>query len=165
MNFEERWVKIEEFPNYAVSDYGRVMNCMTGRILAQSYKSTGYLRVGLRINNVCKMVRVHRLVAKAFIYTNSYSLDINHIDGNKLNNWVENLEWCTPTENAAHAVRLGLITPPILCKPVRCVETDEFFPSVTEAAKYFNLHQSTVSQNILGHIKRTRQGYSFELVD
>ncbi len=67
MNFAERWVEIEEFSNYAVSDYGRVMNIRTGRILVQSINNNGYLWVTF-YNNQGKFTKtVHRIVSEAFL--------------------------------------------------------------------------------------------------
>ena len=72
----------------------------------------GYYTIGLRTNdNVKKFFRVHRLVATMFI-DNPLNKDIvNHIDGNKLNNNINNLEWVTPAENTQHAVNTGLMLP------------------------------------------------------
>ena len=71
----------------------------------------GYARVSLWKNGKGKHFLVHRLVAEAFI-PNPDSLDmVNHIDGNKLNNRVENLEWCNLSQNIHHAYRTGLIHP------------------------------------------------------
>jgi hypothetical protein len=81
-----------------------------GRILNPDC-ATGYNRVYLQVNGkVCREL-VHRLVAMAFLPTVASGRHVNHMDGNKLNNRVDNLEWATPRENTRHAWRTGLCTP------------------------------------------------------
>lgn len=72
--------------------------------------SNGYYSVTLN-NKGKKRFTVHRLVALAFIENPSNKDEVNHIDGNKLNNCYKNLEWCTKSENTLHAYRTGLMTP------------------------------------------------------
>lgn len=73
--------------------------------------TTGYLNVALQNKTLRKREKIHRLVAAAFIGPPG-KLDVNHIDGNKLNNRLENLEYVTRSENLKHAFRLGLATTP-----------------------------------------------------
>ena len=102
---EEQWKKViidnrETF--YSVSNYGRVRNDSTGQELTGTIANNGYKMVHFhsRIDKVCS---VHRLVMKAFKpCENMDDLQINHIDGNKLNNHISNLEWCTALENMRH---------------------------------------------------------------
>ena len=96
--------------NYSVSQLGEVRNDKTNKILSQRIQQ-GYRHVGLTINGKAKSCRVHRLVAQAFIPNPENKPYVNHIDGNRSNNNIENLEWCTPKENTQHAVRTGLMTP------------------------------------------------------
>lgn len=110
----EIWKSIPSFENkYEVSNLGRVKTLINKRIdkngiiyskkpkiLKQSFTSTGYLQVTLQH----KKYKVHRLVAMAFIPKQLNKNIINHKDFNRLNNKVENLEWCTPKENVEHAV-------------------------------------------------------------
>ena len=70
----------------------------------------GYLSVELWCNYKRKVKKIHRLVAETFIKNPFFKKEINHKDGNKKNNCVENLEWCTRSENMSHAYRTGLRT-------------------------------------------------------
>lgn len=84
---------------------------MTARIMPQTIQRTGYYAVMLWLGNKSKCAKVHRLVAEAFIPNPDNLPCINHKDGDKLNNQVTNLEWCTYQENMQHAVRTGLTHP------------------------------------------------------
>lgn len=110
----EKWKQI---PNtkYSVSSYGNVKRI-------ELYKSSnkdghikpcmgvrGYMLVVLSTNNVRKTTMVHTLVSKLFLGPKPSGLEINHIDGNKLNNHVDNLEYVTKSQNVKHAIKLGLI--------------------------------------------------------
>lgn len=81
-----------------------------GKLLKLSKNSLGYLVVGLTRNSKTLNVKVHRLVGEAFINKVKNKNFINHIDGNKTNNKVSNLEWCNASENSKHAFNLGLST-------------------------------------------------------
>lgn len=105
----ERFVTIAEFPNYAVSNYGRVKNITTNKIKVQSFNQ-GYLVTGLIDNNKkVKSVRIHRFVAMAFITNlNKDKIEVNHINGIKTDNSSNNLEWMTRSENASHIYHSGI---------------------------------------------------------
>jgi hypothetical protein len=98
---EENWLQITDFTNYSVSDLGRVRNDTTGKMMKLCIKS-GYYHVGLTNNISKKTFKVHRLVAIAFIPNPENKLEVNHIDKNKLNNNLYNLEWNTRRENNIH---------------------------------------------------------------
>lgn len=94
---------------YTIDDYiitkdGKVINRHNGHISIPQKNSKGYLRVN--IGHTLKLV--HRLVAEKYIPNPENKPQVNHIDGNKSNNSVENLEWCTNMENRKHAIENGL---------------------------------------------------------
>lgn len=103
----EIFKKLDINTNYSVSNYGRVRNDVNGKFLSLR-DLTGYKRVSIYVNGVPTDLRVHRLVAAAFIPNPENKPQVNHIDGNKSNNYVGNLEWCTNGENQKHAYKLGL---------------------------------------------------------
>lgn len=113
---KEIWAKVKEDPRYEVSNLGRVRNSETGRVLKQMLNQEhGYLRV-----NICGGHRyVHRLVADAFYDGEHKNMDVNHIDGNKANNALSNLEYCTRKDNIRHAFINGLKYPTVV-RVVRC---------------------------------------------
>lgn len=104
----EIWKPI--LPGYEVSSLGRVKSYQTGepQILISRLNGSGYLHVSLKIGNKWCLRRVHRLVANAFIPNIESKPEINHINGIKTDNRVENLEWCTRSENMIHAFKTGL---------------------------------------------------------
>ncbi len=106
----EEWKCIEEFPDYQISNLGRVKSLKLGRnnVLKARKNGSGYLFV-LLYGYKKKNSSIHRLVLKAFKPIDHPELfQCNHIDGNKENNHINNLEWCTYSENEKHAYRIGL---------------------------------------------------------
>lgn len=111
---QEEWREITDM-GYEVSNCGNVrrsipgVNTKIGRIKKPSLSSNGYLIVGLFKGGKRKNVLVHRAVAEAFIGHISEGREINHRDGNKLNNCLENLEIVSKSRNFHHAMEIGLI--------------------------------------------------------
>jgi hypothetical protein len=117
---QEVWKDIPGYEgHYQVSTYGKVrsMNYMghqgVVRELKQQHTYDGYCRVSLMMNGRKKCITTHILVAKTFIQNPKNKPQVNHIDGNKDNNSVNNLEWVTPEENIQHSIKTGLRHPEI----------------------------------------------------
>lgn len=108
----EEWRIVKNYPNYAVSDFGRVKRLTTitngkaGRILKTTLQ-IGYPRLVLCNENGNKSIFVHRLVADAFIVVVDGKPEVNHIDGDRSNPKLENLEWCSRQENTRHSYKSG----------------------------------------------------------
>lgn len=116
---KEEWKDIKGYEGlYQISNTGNVKSLerridgkkchrkLEEKILKPIETDRGYLRVKLSRDNKVSKVRIHRLVAEAFI--EKPELEVNHIDGNKKNNCIENLEWVTSKENKQHAKSIGL---------------------------------------------------------
>lgn len=103
LTIERRWARIERYPWYEVSDRGDVRNIRTNKILGRRVDKDGYRLVQLYDNGRGLNHKVHRLVAEAFIARDPERDQVNHINGNKEDNRVENLYWCTRSENTRHA--------------------------------------------------------------
>ena len=159
----ERWRPVKDFSTYEVSDEGRVRNVKTGRVMKTSNSNYGYEQVCLRKNKQQHTKKVHRLVADAFYEGDHEGLDVNHIDGDKLNNNLSNLEFCTRKENINHAFRTGLKQPSRM-KKVRVIETGIVYESIRECARQIGVDQSMICQCLTGR-QKTTHGYSFERVE
>lgn len=113
MKEKEEWKDVVGFENYfMVSNYGSIYSKRTDKILKPTITATGYLTICTKIGgrlgiNITK--RVHRLVAEAFIPAIKDKIYVNHIDGDKKNNYYKNLEWVTASENSQHAHDNGMI--------------------------------------------------------
>ena len=106
----EIWKPIKNWEDkYEVSNKGRIKNSTTGKILKGDKNNCGYCRISFYDKSRKERVFIHRLVLMTFSpVDNMENLQVNHIDGNKENNSLENLEWVTQIENEMHAIKLGL---------------------------------------------------------
>lgn len=103
------------YEKYEISNTGILRNSRSKKKYKTVVSKTGYesVCVSLGSRNSKRLFKIHRCVAETFLPRNDIKTYINHIDGNKLNNNVANLEWCTLKENAMHAIKLGLLKPRI----------------------------------------------------
>ena len=151
------------FDNYVVSNKGIVINTETNEIKAQFLDKKGYPYVTLCKNGKLKSIKVHRLVAMAFIDNTENKPEINHINGIKTDNRVENLEWCTSKENSVHKTEVlgkGNI------RPVRCVETGIIYRSGLYASKLCKTSSGAISNSCNDKSRqKTAGGYHWEHID
>ena len=165
---------IKDFPDYYITDTGDVYSRTTGRFIKMklSLAKSGYLRVQVCRNHKKYIKLVHRLVAETFIPNPENKCEVNHIDGNKQNNNVENLEWVTRSENILHAYK-------VLGKKPNCPNTNKLgkestravivqqikdnkviaeFYGVREASRITGIHRNSIYQCCQGKYK-TAGGY------
>lgn len=140
----------EVLEDYEVSNYGQVRSLKWGKIkiLKQHMDKSGYLVTGLKINKKHKVVKVHRLVAYAFIPNPQNKPTVNHIDENKHNNHVSNLEWATHKEQIHHGTRTEKYS-----KKVICIETGQKFDSLKQASEQTELPQQNICRCCKGQCK------------
>ena len=105
MSEVETFVEIEGFEKYEVSNLGKVRNIKSGRLLKPVLDKYGYLKHCLYGHDKKKYLLLHRIIATAFIDNPEEKPQVNHIDENKTNNDLSNLEWCTVKENIIHGTR------------------------------------------------------------
>jgi len=107
---KEEWKVLDSFPNYKISNTGKIISLKFNKEIGKkSNYNNGYITVTLRGTNENKSLYKHRLVAQLFIPNPNNKPDINHIDGNKWNCSIDNLQWVTKSENTQHAVSNGLL--------------------------------------------------------
>lgn len=143
----------------SIKTKGNGKRTLPKKTLRQNVLSNGYKQVSLCKNGVVSKQLVHRLVAEAFM-PNHDGYQVNHINGDKLDNRVENLEWCTSVENIQHSIKTGLRpSKPSTSKAV--VRSDgTVFRSLNDAAKAIGASRGSIWQQIKG--KRTHvHGYQF----
>jgi len=181
----EVWKDIEGFENsYQISNLGnvkslnRIVDIGNGKYYTQKEKIIScygkiYKQVNLYKNGKCYHRYIHILLAKNFILNKYNKEQVNHIDGNKLNNDLNNLEWVTKSENARHAYVLkigskmkynkGVLNK--LSKPVNQYTLDNCFvkrwDSISEAVNYFKPKNACISMCCNGKIKKTL-GYKWQ---
>jgi hypothetical protein len=107
-DMQEQWKIIEEAENYEVSNLGNVRNIVTNKILKGRISAGGYPQVSIKIDAEGRFKNryIHRLVALYWIDNPDNKEQVNHKDGNKMNNVIDNLEWVTSSENLLHKSKL-----------------------------------------------------------
>ena len=106
---KEIWLPVKGYEGYyEVSNLGKVLSSR-GCMRVPTKSKLGYMRMNLSARGLARTFPVHRLVATAFLNNPEGKREVNHIDGDKTNNKVSNLEWCTSSENKYHAIQTGLL--------------------------------------------------------
>lgn len=186
---EEIWKDVEGYEEfYQISSLGRVKSkdrlissrggkfVKPGRVMKLHVNRTGYYYVLLTDGNKkAKNIKVHRLVAMNFIDNPLSKPFVNHIDGDKLNNTITNLEWVTPKENIEHAIEIGLFKPKEMCrhkKDARKIgmfskdgELIKTFDFSKDAAEYVGTDSKTIIK-VCNKYKsyKTAKGYKWEYI-
>ena len=101
----EIWLPIKNFPDFKISNRGRLYNKKTNRYLSGRPNTNGYWQVRLRNKDGYKDILIHRLVGEYFVHNLVMGTQINHKDQNKNNNRWSNLEWCDPKDNINYGTR------------------------------------------------------------
>ena len=152
----ETFVKIEGFENYEVSNLGKVRNIKSGIMLKPKLTEYGYLRHGLYKNNKQKYLFLHRIIATAFIDNPEGKPCVNHIDENKLNNNLSNLEWCSVRENNVHGTRMKRIAEKLFKKVIQLDLNDNVlneFESIKQAGQETGTNAGDISSCCSGKLK------------
>lgn len=172
----EIWKPVIGFEGlYEVSNLGNVKSLprkrCKGKVLIP-HINKGYEYVHLCMNGNTSYVKVHRIVAMAFLQSIPNKTHVNHIDGNKLNNSADNLEWCTPSENLKHArenkLNMATVNNSYMSKPINMILSGEViktFPSIMEASRQTGICRTAISEvalNKKGH--HTAGGYVWQFV-
>lgn len=171
---EEVWKDVKGYEGYyQVSNLGNIKSLE--RIIENSGTRTGYYKIkerilkprenknrngyyelSLRKDGKEKRFKVHRLVACAFIENPYNKPEVNHIDGNKSNNCVSNLEWTTSKENKEHAWNIGLNNSNHKKRPIKCNENNMCFESVVQASKELNCDRRCIFRVLKGEVKNIK---------
>lgn len=168
MYVEEHWVEIEGFPNYAVSNRGRVVNLETDMVLTQRPHEKGYMRVALYNRGARRDIYVHQLVAKAFFARFRHGEHIEHVNGDHSDNRPENLrkrkQRIAEIHEALESRRLQMVTDEAYRawgKRVMILETGDTFRTVRDCANYIGGDYSSIYR-CLRNERGSHMGYTFE---
>lgn len=154
---EEIWKNIEEFDGYQISNFGNVKsfryrNKNNPKILKKIIDKDGYYVINLYRNKKCIQKRIHILVANAFISNLKKLPQVNHKDENKLNNKVDNLEWCTAKYNCNYGTRNQRIS-----KKINQYDLEENYvktwDSIIDVEKKLNIFHSRIIECCQGKRK------------
>lgn len=191
---KEIWKSIEGFPGYEISSLGKVKSLfrivkvtdeknrsVPEKIIKTNISKCGYEMVSISFEGKSKLCSVHRLVAQTFIPNPENKPQVNHINGIKTDNSVDNLEWMTQSENQKHAIKMGLASnkkaTQAIKKPIICIELDTKQESTNAMARYliknhepcFEKSEGKVSANDSKQLthknNKTAYGLTFAFID
>lgn len=178
VDYNDDWTDINGFENYEISRFGEVRRkkglIKNGKdtfreieshlvALTPNKKRKDYLYVALFKDNKCEKKLVHRIVAETFIPNPENKPEVNHIDGNKFNNQVCNLEWVTSEENKQHAWRTNLCNSEHRKVKIMCIENNEIYNSIIDASEKLNIDRRSIFRNLKGEINKVK-GFSFKRI-
>lgn len=163
----EEWKNVKDYENkYQVSSSGKVRNKITNKILKHGLNKQGYHRVNLYNESGMKSKFVHRLVAQAFIPNPENKSEVNHIDEDKTNNNVNNLEWSTRQDNINHGTRNKRSSIkqsiPIIATNLKTGESREFY-GTNECARQLSLDSGNICKVLKGRLTQFK-GYVFKYI-
>lgn len=154
--------RLEEFPQYSVTEDGRVWSHYTNKFLKPALKKNGYLEVDLHIDKGNFTRGIHRLVALAFLPNPNNLPQVNHKDEDKTNNRVENLEWCSELYNSnygnaniKHGISRGI--------PVQCIETGIAYFSAAEASRQTGICYGSIKK-ASSNKQKTAGGFTWKKI-
>ena len=139
--------------NYYISVDGKLLNIKTGKYKKWTKDKSGYMKTQIWQGGHCINITQHRILAIYFRDNKSNKTQVNHINGIKDDNRLENLEWVTQSENATHSFANGLqqVTKP--CKKVVDLLNGTIYESVTDAAHAYGISRSYLSNMLIGKTK------------
>ena len=146
LKIREDWKDIEGFEDYTIDEKGNIYSKRKRKYLKQTINKFGYCQVTLQKDKYKKMFSVHRLVAQAFIPNPKNKPQVNHIDSNRQNNNVKNLEWVTAKENKKHALDNNLLKPRKCEENGRTAYTNDMINDVCRLLEESNLTIKEISE-------------------
>lgn len=150
---------------YYISSFGRIYSTKSKKLLKTPVGKRGYPNCNIMINSKQKLVTIHRLVANHFISNPDNKPQVNHIDGDKTNNNITNLEWVTSQENIMHARQTGLHVSDG-DKSVNQLKDGIIiatYKSISEASRKTGINRGNINQCCLKHRRyKTAGGYEWE---
>lgn len=173
---EIMWKPVAGYEDYYVSSNGQIKSFKRykeGKLLTPREDRGGYLFVTLYKNSIGRNFKIHRLVLSTFSpIENMASLEVNHIDEDKKNNDITNLQWLTKQENLNYGThrercaktlskRMTGIPNTKRSKKVRCIETNIIYPSILEAERQTGISNSCISR-VCRNERKTAGGYHWE---
>lgn len=164
---DERWIPTYEYPMYEVSNTGYIRNAHTKKILKTQINKQGYKTLSLSKDGKVRTVRVNRLIAQSFYGGSFGGLDVDHVDTNKQNNHISNLQFCTRKENVRCVVEHGIMSKNDYRNhrvKIRDLTTGTVYNSMNECERATGIDHSEISKYLSGKIKYPCKGRTFERV-